>query len=250
MPGSVGKGYWIVGTDTGVGKTVVTGALAVALQEQGVTPGLMKPIETGSDVADSPDSDVTRLAALLPGSEERPCVCLYRLPAPLAPLAAARKAGIVLDLSRIITAYHTVSAQSPLTLLEGVGGVKVPLTEREDLLDLIAELQLPCIVVGRATLGGVNHARLTCEALIRHDVEVFALVLNRGLQPLESNVVQEQIASTTALIDEWLPLPIYGPLPSIQRLSQDWKGGIRQLGQAPEIQRLATRLIERGASMP
>ncbi|RMH36457.1 MAG: dethiobiotin synthase [Nitrospirae bacterium] len=242
MVSSRPKGYWIVGTDTGVGKTVVVGAISVAFQAQGLIPAMAKPIETGVSADEKHKSDAARLASLLPPAAGMSCLCLYQFEMPLAPLAAARKAGMAMDLSYIETMCRSLVVQASMTLLEGVGGVKVPLTEHEDWLDLMVRLPLPCVVVGRAMLGGINHMLLTCEAILRRHLDIAAVVLNEWPGPALSETEREQMASTSALVRERLSIPVYGPLPFLATLSGCWRAGVHQLATLPDLQRLVSQL--------
>jgi len=157
------SGCFIAGTDTGVGKTVVTAALAVCLRQRPLNVGVMKPIETGIP-GNGAGSDAERLLAGAAAKDPLELVTPFRFPAPLAPLAAARQAGSTIALDRILAAYRTLAAKHAFMLVEGIGGVLVPITEGSDVRDLISQMDLPVLVVGRASIGGVNHALLTIEA--------------------------------------------------------------------------------------
>jgi dethiobiotin synthetase len=238
-------GCFIAGTDTGVGKTVVTAALAICLARRGIGVGVMKPIETGVPVRGSSLSDAERLQA---GAEVDPLelVSPYRFPAPLAPLAAARRAGTAITLDRILTAYRTLAARHPLMLVEGIGGVLVPIAPRSDLRDLIVRLKLPVLIVGRASLGGINHALLTIEALQHRKIPILGIVLNRSVRPADSSESHAQEVSTIDLLKERSGVFVTGPLPYEGELDRAWETSLKRMARDPAIQALAD-LLERTA---
>jgi dethiobiotin synthetase len=162
-----GRGYFVTGTDTAVGKTVVTAALAAALRAAGVDVALLKPVQSGA-LADDPEGD----AALL-GAE-----CVYAFRAPLAPLIAAREERATVELEPILERARRLAAEHELLLVEGAGGLLVPLADGLDVAGLAAALELPLIVVARADLGTVNHTLLTLEAARARGLAVAAVVLN------------------------------------------------------------------------
>jgi len=235
------SGCFVTGTDTGVGKTLVTAALACHLKQGGVKVGVMKPVETGSGAGSSTLSDGERLKAVVGSDDPLDLICPYRFPAPLAPLAAARQTGATIDPERIRASFETLAARYEILLVEGVGGVMAPLAERFNVLDLISLLGLPVVVVGRATLGGVNHALLTIEALRQRDIAIAGFVLN---QPSASETLShaQQSQATVSLVRELSEVPVVGPLPYRKGLQEDWKGGMTGLAQDPAIRELA-RLI-------
>lgn len=233
--------FFMTGTDTGVGKTVVTAALALCLRRRGYRVGVMKPIETGVRM-DQPDrSDAACLREAAASSDDLALISPYRFTAPLAPWDAGRKDGRAVALPPILDAVQTLKARHQILLVEGVGGLLVPLTEDRDVSDLIAELACPVVVVGRTSLGGVNHARLTLEALERRKLTVLACVLNQA-QEAGSPDEQLQQQSTVALVQEWSPAPVLGPLPVERRLTSSWGDGIECLSAHPVIEELA-RLV-------
>ena len=148
-----GRGYFVTATDTGVGKTVVTAGLAAALRARGRDVAIFKPVQSGA-LADDPAGD----AALL-GAD-----CLYAFTAALAPLVAARAEGRQVELEPILERARKLEREHELLLVEGAGGLLVPLAPGLDVAGLAEALGLPLVVVARAGLGTVNHTLLTVEA--------------------------------------------------------------------------------------
>jgi dethiobiotin synthase len=158
-------GVFVTGTDTGIGKTLVSAALVRALSAR-----YWKPVQTGLAV-DPPDAgEVARLAGL-PPSRVHPSA--WALQAPLSPHAAAEKEGKRLDLQDFV-----LPAGEGLLVVEGAGGVLVPLTDTETLAGLMATLGLPAVIVARSTLGTVNHTLLSIEALRARGIPILGVVLN------------------------------------------------------------------------
>lgn len=232
------RGCFITGTDTGVGKTAVTAALAVALVRRGIDVGVMKPIEAGS--GDGPASDAARLLAAAGSRDPLDQVSPCRFPAPLAPLAAARRTGSAVDLEAVVRAYEALARRHAFLLVEGVGGLLVPLTPEADVRDLIRRLGLPVLVVGRAGLGGVNHALLTLEALRAAGPPVVALLLNRPTREPAGEWAGEQERSTRELLGERSGVPVLGPLPDVKDFALGWEKGVATLAADPAIQQAAT----------
>lgn len=229
---------FITGTDTGVGKTVVTAALCHCLGRRGLSVGVMKPVETGLASPTSTASDAVHLKRASGSDAELSLIRPYWFRVPVAPLTAARLAKQPIVMGRIINAFEALSRQHALLLVEGVGGVHVPLSQSEDVLDLITQLNVPTIVVGRAQLGGINHARLTIEALTRRNISVLALVLNRT-ERSEQAAGPRQERSTVALLRELAHVPVIGPLPYGKGLDQDWNEAVRRLSLTAGIKQLA-----------
>ena len=160
-------GVFITGTDTEVGKTVVTTALAAVFVRYGYNVGVMKPIETGLSPSADLRSDAVRLRAAARSADALSEIRPYGFRRPLAPLDAARLEGRTIALPTILRAFSRVSPRHEVLLVEGIGGVYVPVTSALNMSDIIYHLNLPTVVVGRATLGGVNHALVTLAALRR-----------------------------------------------------------------------------------
>jgi dethiobiotin synthetase len=161
------RGYFVTGTDTEVGKTVVVAGLATALRRAGVDVAVLKPVQSGA-LADDPEGDAARLGA----------DCVYAFRAALAPLIAAREQGETVELEPILVRARRLAAEHELLLVEGVGGLLVPLADRLDVAELARALGLPLIVVARAGLGTVNHTLLTLEAARARGLAVAGVVLN------------------------------------------------------------------------
>lgn len=232
-------GCFITGTDTGVGKTLVTAALAICFKQRGQAVGVMKPVETGYGVDGAADSDTTRLGAAAGITEPVEAINPYRFPDPLAPLDAARRAGTVIRLRRIVAAFHALAARHSLMLVEGAGGVRVPISEKADMRDLIEQLGLPVIIVGHTGIGSINHVLLTMEALARRRISIVAIVLNRTKNGLPTIVDGMQRSSTLALLRERSGVPVVGPLPYEPLLQHSWAQGCAAIAGSAAINELA-----------
>jgi dethiobiotin synthetase len=178
------RGVFVTGTDTGVGKTRIVAGLVRRLRAAGIDAVPVKPVQTGA-VRDargrlqSPDLDeALEIAGLAPEAAEREALVTYRFEPACSPHLAARLAGEEIDLARVASQLGRLAARHGALVVEGAGGVLVPLGPRATMLDLAAALALPAVVVARAGLGTLNHALLTVEALRRGGVGVQGVVLN------------------------------------------------------------------------
>lgn len=170
--------FFITGTDTGVGKTLVTAALMTALQTRGLRCLVAKPIQTGC--ADGADDLAWCRQWSVPPTEPAlaSITSLYRLPLPASPDLAARHAGVSIDLTRIADAMTEARTQTDILLIEGAGGLLAPVTRTATMLDLMTACHARPVVVTRASLGTLNHTALTLRELARHDITPAALVVN------------------------------------------------------------------------
>ncbi|MFT3913503.1 MAG: dethiobiotin synthase [Anaeromyxobacteraceae bacterium] len=171
------RGLFVTGTDTGVGKTEVSCALLEAARATGVDAVGMKPAQSG--VTSDEPSDAQRLREASGRCEPLEALCPYTFEAPLAPAVAARLAGVTIAVERIEEAARALAARHATVLVEGAGGLLVPLTDELTYADLAARLGLPVLVVARAGLGTVNHTALTVEAILRRGLRLAGIVLNR-----------------------------------------------------------------------
>ena len=200
------RGIFVMGTDTGVGKTVVTAAIALAARARGRTVAPLKPAQTGDDGTIA--GDAAFVAGLIGLDEPMEALCPYRLRPPLAPAVAAALEGVRLDPAEVVRAYAALSARFDLVLVEAAGGALVPFSDGVDMAGLAAMLGLPVVVAIRPGLGTLNHTLLTLEALHRRGLTVLGTVISGyperpGLDALTNPQV---LARTT-------PVPLLGALP-------------------------------------
>ena len=191
--------YFITGTDTGVGKTLVSCALLQAFAAQGKRAAGFKPVAAGCDDDGKNDDGKLLLAA---GNVQASYVQVnpYCFPHPIAPHLAARHAGVRVDFSRILSAYRELAGQADEVVVEGVGGFCVPLNEQQDSADLARQLELPVILVVGMRLGCLNHALLTLRAIADYQLECagwVANVLDEDMPALQENIeaLQQRIAA-------------------------------------------------------
>lgn len=237
------RAIFITGTDTHVGKTVVTTAIGLALKKLGLRTGIMKPVETGIKVTDGEfQADSSRLHRLLAVEAPYEWVTPYQFLDPVAPLAASRKVNQPIDFELIKNRYQQLSSECDFFFVEGAGGVMVPLTEQETVLGLIEFLQVPCIVVCRSILGAVNHCLLTLEALRHRKIPILAIVLNHVMDPSTSETEQLQISSTVQLIREFSKVPVLGPVAFEPLILKNWEQGVNKLADDPAITQLIKTL--------
>ena len=228
------RGFFITGTDTGVGKTMVTAALASWLRAEGRDVGVMKPVHTGCRYARGrwrlPDT--ARLVRAARVTDPVDLLTPYRFTPPLSPLAAARRAGRRISLPRLVAAHRALARRHRILLVEGSGGLLAPLTERHTMADLAKRLRWPILIVARAGLGTLNHTLLTVEAARRRGLRIAGIILN---QPLHSRR-DPSLAGNAALLRELTGLPVCGPLPYRRGLAQrgpaHWRAWIMTAGRA------------------
>jgi dethiobiotin synthetase len=169
--------FGVTGTDTGVGKTVVAAALAAALARRGFRTGVLKPVETGVPAGTAPP-DAALLHAASGTSQSLGSVCTFTFAEPLAPLVAAERTGQHIDLGTLDAAFVEAMHGCDAMVVEGAGGLMVPITEHATFAVLFARWRLGLIVVAANRLGVLNHAVLTVHAAKAAGLRVHAVVLN------------------------------------------------------------------------
>ena len=185
-------GLFITATDTEVGKTMITGAIARLLRQAGKKVGVLKPVATGCrhDREGLVSADAEFLAGCAdtdyPLSVITP-VC-YKTPA--APLVSAAVERRAVDMEAIAAAYSYLAETCDVVLVEGIGGVLVPLTEDATILDLAAEMDLPTVIVARPDLGTINHTLLTLAAVRQAGLPVAGVVIN-GYNIMTAGIPEE-----------------------------------------------------------
>lgn len=211
------RGFFITGTDTDVGKTWIAAGLLAALTAQGHVTAAMKPIASGCrDTPDGLRNDdamlLMRHASLdLPYAQ----VNLYAFAEPVAPHIAARMAGCEIEIDALKATFETIASQADFLIVEGVGGWKVPLNERETTADLALALGLPVILVVGMRLGCLNHTLLTCESIISYGMTLAGWVANTidpSFREFDENVqaLRDRIAT-----------PLLGIVPNLSGFDAD-----------------------------
>ncbi|MGH2978706.1 MAG: dethiobiotin synthase [Solirubrobacterales bacterium] len=172
-----GRGLFVTGTDTDVGKTVVACAIAATLAARGQLVSVFKPVVTGlaEGLDGPPDHERLRASARSPQSPAG--VAPYRFDPPVSPHLAAQRAGVTLKPHHLRTAAHAAGAAGEVLVAEGVGGLMVPLAGDYLVRDLAADLGLPVVVVARPGLGTISHTLMTIECARAVGLEVKAVVL-------------------------------------------------------------------------
>jgi len=186
------NGLFITGTDTGVGKSLISGGIAAVLRGQGLKVGVFKPIASGCrHDREGLVSDDTEFLALCADADYPLSVItpvVYKTPA--APVTCAAVEGYPVDFEAIATAYRYLCETCDVVLVEGIGGAMVPITETETILDLAVAFDLPTVIVARPNLGTINHSLLTIEAVRNAGLPVAGLVVS-GYNAETADVPQE-----------------------------------------------------------
>ncbi|MFN3681475.1 MAG: dethiobiotin synthase [Nitrospira sp.] len=232
------RGIFVTGTDTGVGKTVVSAALSIALTRLGFRVGVMKPIETGTSPACLSQSDAARLRQAVGCQAPLNTISPYRFSLPVAPITAAKHTRRTISLPLLHRRYRQLAQQHDWMVVEGVGGALVPISANRDVTDVILQFHLPAVIVGRSGVGGINHARLTIEALHRRKIPIIALVLNRPI-PVRSSLERTQEHSTVEVLRRLTGVPVLGPLPHQPTLARDFQRAATRLAHSPTMTHLA-----------
>jgi dethiobiotin synthetase len=211
---------FVTGTDTGVGKTFITALLAKALADHGIDVKVQKWVSTGnSDLSEDcvfiyellgnkSDETVHGLQdTSASGSDTAP----YCLPFPASPHLASEQAGVIIETEVIRDALFRLESSCEILIVEGVGGILVPLSRAMLLADLVADLKLPTLVVARSGLGTLNHTLLTLEAMRHRDIQIVGVLLNS--QGGEDSSIVRDNQRTIAEIGQ---VEVFGVLPRVK----------------------------------
>ncbi len=169
----MGRIYFVTGTDTGVGKTYVTYWIAKFMKERNINVKCIKPIETG--VEDIPQDALMLSRATGQKLED---VIVYSFSKPLAPYAAILEEGGKIDIERIKKAIYDLGKEADIVLVEGAGGIAVPILENYNYADLCIEVGMPVLLVARAKLGTINHTFLTWFYAVKRGIGVTSIIMN------------------------------------------------------------------------
>ncbi|HSW44052.1 MAG TPA: dethiobiotin synthase [Phycisphaerae bacterium] len=186
-------GWFITGTDTGVGKTVIACALATLARQQGRKVGVFKPVATGCRLDlrlgwVSEDSEV--LAHCAESTEDLPTICPARYAGDLAPMVAAEQSKRPIDWDAIDHSWRRIRDSNEWVIVEGAGGLLVPVDQRTNMADLARRFALPLVIVARPTLGTINHTLLTIEAARSRGLPIAVVVIN-GYRPGSATLAEE-----------------------------------------------------------
>ena len=227
-----GKGIFITGTDTGIGKTVAAAAIARLLRNRGIKVGIMKPVTSGcAGTKGRCLSEDAELLAWGAGCDPAdPDIAPYCLAAPLAPSVAAAMEGVRIDFGHIRDAFDRLAARHEFMIVEGAGGLMVPLAGGLMVADLIGRIAQPALVIARPDLGTVNHTVLTCYAAKHLGIEIRGVIINN--YPEAPDRAAE---SAPHLIDSLSGAPLLGIFPHVE-------------GEDPQL--VVERLAEKIAAEP
>jgi len=202
---------FVTGTDTAVGKTLIAGAIAQYLHRTGLRVAVCKPVATGCvhrrEGLVSEDAEF--LAHCADARHPLDLICPQRFAEPLAPAVAAERAGTSVDWEAIDRAIRLMSADSDVMIVEGVGGILVPIDQKHTVLDLAAWLGVSAIVVAKAGLGTINHTSLTLMTLRSRNVKVAGVVINR--YPADTPGLAEE--TNLRAIEKWGKAPLLSIVP-------------------------------------
>lgn len=234
------KGLFVTGTDTGVGKTVVTAALVRVLRAAGIDAVPMKPVQTGCAGSDDVGFALAASGVELSG-EESGLVCPYRFEAPCSPHLAALQESRPVSVGLIAESLDLLLEGREMVVVEGAGGVLVPLGGGALMVDLMGALGLPVVLVARRGLGTINHTLLSLRELRRAGLEVRGVVFNETA-PRENGCIERDNLETVARLGD---VAVLGSLPFVPGLrGDDGPGG--QLDACVEALSAAGGIIGEG----
>jgi dethiobiotin synthetase len=235
-----GAGIFITGTDTGVGKTIVAAGLVLALRRLGLDPGYFKPVASGAvkTRAGLLSPDVRLILHTTGLMDPPPLINPVCLAPPLAPLPAAERSGVTWSVSEITRAHTLLRRYHDFLVVEGIGGLLVPLKKKILVIDLIERLGMPVLVVGRPNLGTINHTLMTLTLLKQQKVKVLGFLFNGQ----KGRPGPAEIAAP-GIITAFSGVPYWGTLPWDKNVSEEKF----RLGSIPR--RLET-LIRRNGGLP
>ncbi len=231
-------GWFITGTDTGVGKTVIAGALAMLVREQGRRVAVFKPVATGCrrDMRlGLVSEDAEFLAHCAESDATLETINPVRYGGDLAPLAAAEHTRKPVDWDAIDRSWGQLRASSEWAVVEGAGGLLVPIDREHSMADLAKRFDLPLVIVARPALGTINHTLLTIEAARSRGLSIAAVVIN-GYRPDSATLAEETNPDVIARLAR-IPIPLIVPFDARTDLRQGLVGEAVLQTLRPFVQR-------------
>ncbi len=207
-------GFFVTGTDTEVGKTLISGALITQFKKQHAVVAGFKPVVAGMNLIAGKmcNEDILALSSAMSykPQEDFLDICPYQLSTPAAPHLVAKESDVHLDYSVMLKAFNKVRDQSDAIVVEGVGGFKVPFHDGKTSADFAQDMGLPVVMVVGMRLGCINHALLTVEAIQSRGLQLAGWVANT-IGPM--TLLEENIATLENLI----PAPLLGVIPELPK---------------------------------
>lgn len=202
------NGIFITATDTEIGKTLISGCIAAYLKQTGVNVGVMKPISTG----DTRDAEYLKYTSQI--EEPIELINPIHLQTPLAPSVSAQLENRTIDIPSIIKTYNILKQKYDFMIVEGVGGIAVPITNDSLVVDIIKLLNLPILIVSRIGLGTLNHTLLTVSFAKQFDLKIIGIILNLYCSDT-AGIVEK---TNPAEIERLTQIPVVGVVPYDKRL--------------------------------
>ena len=191
--------FFITGTDTDVGKTCVSAAIAKYLFDKGVNVGVMKPFASGyKESADSISEDVEILLKYSGSNDPIELVNPYYFEIPTSPYDACKQLNLEIDMSKVVDAYKQLTAIHDVVIVEGIGGIMTPISRNYFVSDLISELNLDSFIVTGSKIGTVNHLMLTYEHAQKKNLNTLGILVNQNVSDgYELSNLKQQIFGLT-----------------------------------------------------
>lgn len=211
------KGLFVTGTDTDVGKTVIAAGLAGVFKKRGLKVGVMKPIQTGAIKKDEKliSLDIELMIKTSGISDDIHLLNPYCLQPPAAPLIASQITGINLDIKKILTAYAVLKSRYEIVIVEGAGGLLVPILTNYLMIDLIKDLDIPILIVAKPSLGTINHTLLTIRQTQLEGIHLIGIIIN-GFKEDEAGIAEW---TNPQIIENLSKVPILGIIPYSDKIS-------------------------------
>lgn len=238
----MGRGIFITATDTDIGKTYISGAIAAALRLRGINTGVMKPVASGAvygedGILRSEDASFLMEAAAFSEASRQEVNPVCLLPA-LTPAVAAVESGTVIEPKQLVKACKNMLRKKEFTIIEGVGGILAPIWEDYLVADMVRDLALPVLVITRPNLGTINHTVLTVDYAQRHGIQVRGVIVNHWNQ--EQISVRER--SNLEYIERLGKVPVLGMFPTAAGIVAG-EQAMRQLGDLAEQHLAIDRIL-------
>jgi dethiobiotin synthetase len=209
------KGVFVTGTDTGVGKTIISSGLAAVLKEKKIDVGVFKPMLSGISRNDS-ESDSSLLKQMSQTSLSTQDITPFEFKEPLAPFVAGQLEGKVVRIEEVLQHWETIREKHEFFIVEGAGGIAVPLGENFLVSHLIKAMKLPLMIVARPNLGTINHTYLTVKYATSLGLKIAGIVIN-GIS--DSPDLSEK--TNPEVIEQLCQVPILGVTPKMSSVTND-----------------------------